>query len=312
MRAPKLHLDPCRPPVWARSGHAQTLLGHLLPSPRWEEAGQAIRIPLPDGDTLTARFHPGTRPGVVCIFHGLGGTIDADYMTRSARVIRERFGFSVLRVNHRGCGEGKGLAKSPYHSGRAEDLSTAILRARELCPGQPVFALGFSLSGAALLLLLTGRRGSEKPDAALAVNAPIQLERSALLLKRGLNRVYDLRFVKLCNSTVPAPPPVRPWATLHDFDQAYTAPQGGFQSREHYYSSCSSGPHLESIQTPTLILTAADDPFIDVQDYRDARLSSTTTLHIERVGGHMGYLSHEKGRWLDYAIGQSFESLAKI
>ncbi len=312
MTAPKLHLDPCRPPVWARSGHAQTLLGHLLPSPRWEEAGQAIRIPLPDGDTLTARFHPGTRPGVVCIFHGLGGTIDADYMTRSARVIRERFGFSVLRVNHRGCGEGKGLAKSPYHSGRAEDLSTAILRARELCPGQPVFALGFSLSGAALLLLLTGRRGSEKPDAALAVNAPIQLERSALLLKRGLNRVYDLRFVKLCNSTVPAPPPVRPWATLHDFDQAYTAPQGGFQSREHYYSSCSSGPHLESIQTPTLILTAADDPFIDVQDYRDARLSSTTTLHIERVGGHMGYLSHEKGRWLDYAIGQSFESLAKI
>jgi predicted alpha/beta-fold hydrolase len=65
-----------------------------------------------------------------------------------------------------------------------------------------------------------------------------------------------------------------------------------------------------AIQTPTIILTAADDPFIDVQDYREARLSGTTRLHIERVGGHMGYLSQEKGRWLDYAIGQSFESLA--
>lgn len=311
MQKPELQLDPCRPPVWARGGHAQTLLGHLLPSPRFEDLGQATRIPLPDGDLLTARFHKGSRPGVVCIFHGLGGTIDADYMTRSTRVVLERQGYSVLRVNHRGCGEGRGLAKKPYHSGRAEDLSQAITYARNLCPGEPVFALGFSLSGAALLLLLTGRRGTEKPDAALAVNAPIQLEKSALLLKRGLNRVYDLRFVKLCNSTVPSPPPVRPWATLHDFDRAYTAPQGGFQSREDYYSSCSSGPHLQAIQTPTVILTAADDPFIDVKDYQDARLSPTTHLHIERVGGHMGYLSQEKGRWLDYAIGQSLESLTR-
>ena len=45
---------PCAPPLWARGGHAQTFLGHMLPSPgpHVEALDGALRIEidLRDGD----------------------------------------------------------------------------------------------------------------------------------------------------------------------------------------------------------------------------------------------------------------------
>ena len=48
----QLNLEPCMPPLWAPSGHAQTLLGHLLPSPMLKLEGKRVEIDLPDGDRL--------------------------------------------------------------------------------------------------------------------------------------------------------------------------------------------------------------------------------------------------------------------
>src|SRR5690606_22088653 len=99
-------------------------------------------------------------------------------------------------TNHRGCGEGAGLATGPYHSGRAEDISSVIAYGRELFPDAKHIAIGVSLSANALLLLAAGQRASIKPDLAIAINAPIDLEKSAINLKSGLNRIYDLHFLK--------------------------------------------------------------------------------------------------------------------
>jgi predicted alpha/beta-fold hydrolase len=67
---------------------------------------------------------------------------------------------------------------------------------------------------------------------------------------------------------------------------------------------------LDRIQRPTVILTSADDPFVPAISYREARTSASVHLHIEPVGGHMGYLSREKTplgtkRWQDYAVDQT-------
>ncbi len=314
MRA--LEIPPFRPPFWARDGHTQTIVAHLAPSPRLAEPGQRHEIALPDGDRLVARWHPAQDPAsdtVICLFHGLAGSSDSDYIHRSARVALS-LGHAVLRMNHRGCGEGRGLAQLPYHSGRAEDLSSGLELARSLAPGKRLLAVGFSLSGAALLLLLGGRRGTRQPDCAIAVNAPIQLEAAALRLKQGLNRIYDTRFVSLCRQDVDLAIPR--WSTLHDFDRLYTAPRGGFESREHYYRSCSSAPGLADIRKPTLLLTSEDDPFVPVEDYLKARLSASVQLHLERFGGHMGYLSAQTTplgtrRWLDHALQEGIRFLAR-
>ncbi len=305
-----LRLDPCIPPLWAPGGHAQTILGHFLPSPALASKGKRIEIRMPDGDKLVGFVLAGTSSTVVYLFHGLSGSTDSTYIHRTALVAQAQ-GHTVIMLNHRGCGEGLGLAKLPYHSGRAEDLSAAIDFGRKKFPRHKHLAIGFSLSGNALLLLLTGRRGTTKPDFAISVNAPIHLESAAFSLKKGINRIYDIDFVRRCTRDArlvrggefefPA------WGTLHDFDNAYTAPAGGFQNREHYYQSCSTWNQLSRITTPTIILTAKNDPFVGYEHYASARISPSIQLHIEDFGGHLGYLSKDKtalgtNRWLDYFL----------
>src|SRR5579872_1060681 len=96
-------------------------------------------------------------------------------MHRTAILALKR-GYMVYAFNHRGCGLGAGLARHPYHSGRAEDLSAAIAFGRSQHPRARHVAIGFSLSANALLLLLGGERGKTLPDQAIAVNAPLDLE----------------------------------------------------------------------------------------------------------------------------------------
>lgn len=304
-------------PRWARGGHAQTLLGHFLPSPALAEPGQRLEINLPQGDKLVARAIRGTTSTSVYLFHGLGGFSHSTYMQRTARLAR-RLGHTVYMLNHRGCGEGEKLAREPYHSGRAEDLSALIARGREINPGHFHLAIGFSLSGNALLLLAAGNRASVLPDAAIAVNAPINLDRTSQLLSSGWNRIYDVEFMREMRRSIRSRAHLEEslarlhvplLSTLREFDEIYTAPFGGFRDRNHYYRDCSAKPHLESIKIPTILLTAKDDPFVDYRDYENARVSDKVLVHIENCGGHMGYMSARPTplgtrRWLDYVLDQ--------
>jgi predicted alpha/beta-fold hydrolase len=308
-----MHLEPLEPPIWAPTAHAQTILGHLLPSPRLRSKGKRAEIPVSGGDRLVAFAEEGESNTVVYIFHGLAGSTDSAYIHRTA-ILALKQGHTVVLVNHHGCGEGAGLAREPYHSGRAEDLAAAIAWGRARFPRRRHVAVGFSLSANALLLLLSGRRGEGPPDAAIAVNAPIHLQRCSELLGRGLNRIYDIKFYLQCRRDVMAAdidPAVKArlprLTSLYRFDSLYTAPAGGFASREHYYESCSTYGLLGSIRTPTFVLTSKDDPFVPFASYADACPSSCVQLHAEENGGHMGYLSRRRTplgsiRWQDYAL----------
>ena len=310
-----LNLNPCLSPVWAPTGHAQTWLGYFLPSPVLQTQGTRIEITLPDQDRMVAQTYAGTSDLVIYLFHGLGGNTTAGYMQRTARLCQEA-DHTVWLVNHRGCGEGFGIASQPYHSGRAEDLSAAIEVGKKRFPNKRHLAIGFSLSGNALLLLMTGRRGQVKPDYAISVNAPIELAATALKLSQGLNRIYDFWFVQHCrwhlvqkkrHGLLDRHYEVPIFSRLTDFDDIYTAPAGGFADAKDYYISCSAQAHLSLIDQPTLMISAKDDPIIPYRDYLQAKLSPFVQLHIENHGGHLGYISREKtplvnNRWLDYAL----------
>jgi predicted alpha/beta-fold hydrolase len=320
----KLKLSPCVPGLLTRGGHTQTILGHLLPSSfqTKPDEGTRIEISVSDGDRLVARHISGT---VLYLFHGLGSSISAGYMRRIA-ALGKKLGFDIYLVNHRGCGEGRGLAGKPYHSGRADDLGAAIALGREKHPGKHHIAIGFSLSANALLLLVSGKHGKDLPDAAIAVNAPIDLERASLLLRKGMSKIYDYRFAIECRMDIEnrkklgllgADKYEFPlWMNLRDFDRIYTGPASGYQTRENYYASCSAAPVLQHTQIPTVLLSAKDDPFIDYQDYVGAKLSSNIIFHLEEFGGHLGYLTQNPTplgtrRWLDYAIFEYLTALTK-
>jgi predicted alpha/beta-fold hydrolase len=317
-------LLPCRAPFWAAEGHLQTIFGHLIPSAPLREHGQKHLITLEkDDEQLVSTYLKGRSTNVVYLFHGLGGHSHGSYMQRTA-VLAQKLGYHVFLNNHRGCGLGAGLATAPYHSGRAEDLSAVIAYGRKMLPGHRHIAVGFSLSANALLLLAAGIRAEILPDAAIAVNAPIDLDHCSRNLDRGVNLLYSYNFMLDLRKSLTELQRVGRIAekvrlpilsTVRDFDSIYTATAGGFTSRDHYYDTCSAAQYLRQIQIPTLVLTAANDPFVDIADYKKATLSDQAVLHIEENGGHMGYITRDKTplgnhRWLDYALNEYLLALA--
>ena len=88
----------CRPPAWARGGHAQTLWAYLLPvrgAPLSRHPGaERHEIALGDGDRLVVHALAGTSGVRVHLFHGLSGDADSDYVRRTAAVLAAR-GHSV-------------------------------------------------------------------------------------------------------------------------------------------------------------------------------------------------------------------------
>jgi predicted alpha/beta-fold hydrolase len=78
-----------------------------------------------------------------------------------------------------------------------------------------------------------------------------------------------------------------------DYDDAATAPLHGFAGVEDYYAKSSSLFFVGKIRTPTLCISAADDPFLpsDVLPKARAAASPTVTCLFTNRGGHVGFVS---------------------
>ena len=316
---------PCRPPAWARGGHAQTLWGYVLPArgaPLSRRADASRReVALEDGDRLVVHTLAGTTGVRVHLFHGLASDADSDTMRRTADVMARR-GHSVWAANHRGCGAGRGLAARPYHSGSSADLAAVLAASRAEAPALVHLALGFSLSGNALLLMAAEQRAPWLRGL-ISVNPPVDLARASVDIHRGPCRLYELSFLwrlrraiaeresdGLARRTYRIPL----FSSLRAFDDLYTAPEGGFASGADYYARCSAGPRLNQVTTPGVILTAAGDPFVDPVVYRELALPANLLLHVEPCGGHIAYLERSGAgarHWLDGALVHYVEALAR-
>lgn len=334
-------LRPFRPHPLFRGGHAQTIAGCYLPGLTVVERATKHVVELPDGDRIVLHDDDPLDPGgatpasantpasqnrrkVVLLVHGLGGSHRSGYLQRCMHKLTAR-GIRTFRMDLRGCGAGVPLARFPVHAGRSQDVGAAlefILRRHE---DASVYLVGFSM-GANLILKLLGELGDLAPRrliGAMAVAPPIDLLECSRNLKHGLGWLYDRAFVTgLLKAAarrrqhVPdahnLPPTVRP-KRLFDFDEAYTAPVGGYASAEDYYVRASSGPFLKHITVPTLIVTAANDPIIPVRPFEAASYSPTTKLVITPCGGHLGYIGVPKvdpdRRWLDWRLIEWVESL---
>jgi uncharacterized protein len=84
--------------------------------------------------------------------------------------------------------------------------------------------------------------------------------------------------------------------TLRAFDDAYTAPDGGFLNAADYYERVGARHVLERIVVPTLILTAQDDPFIPYRIFATPGLVRNSSIHFvaPQHGGHCGFLQRPR------------------
>jgi len=313
----------CDAPWWASGGHLQTLAGHLLPSPApafTRASTQAFEIDVGSDERLLAFQLDGTSGVRVHLLHGLSGDVNSDYMRRCAQALQAR-GHEVWLVNHRGCGEGEGLASEPYHSGKTEDLAAVLRASRATTAARIHVVVGFSLSGNLALLHAGRKREAPQADALIAVNPPIDLARASEAIGEGLCRVYEMRFMHRLRKAIrqrEARGLIEPGhriplsMSLLEFDDTFTAPACGFESGADYYERCSSAPYLTQIDVPAVIISAADDPFVPAELFETP---ANAFLHLESSGGHVGYVGRGLApgtRWIDGAIAHYVDQLASL
>src|SRR5262249_22745470 len=196
------------------------------------------------------------------------------------------------------------------------DVRIAAVDLLGLCPGSPLFLLGFSLGGN-IVLKLAGESATDSLSGlarVVAIAPPIDFVRSAELIGSPRNRFYELYFLRSLVRQVraqqrasPEVPAVRfpRRLTLRLFDDLYTAPRGGFADALDYYRRASSLPLLSRIAVPTLILTARDDPFIPIEPFETLPRLPHLEVRIMNRGGHLGFLGRDGAggiRWAERRV----------
>jgi predicted alpha/beta-fold hydrolase len=308
-----------RPLPFLGNPHVQTLLGALLPGPRFLHETRVSCVRLPDGDQLVlhdsipAAWHEG-RP-IALVIHGLGGCHRSAHVQRLARLLVRRQ-VRVVRIDLRGIGRGMALARRPYHGGLSADVRAALAEIHAWSPHSPLVVVGLSLGGN-LALKLAGEAADDPVpglDRVVALSPPIDFARCAALLAQPRNRLYEryylrhlLAQLRLRGRYFPAEPPIvfPRRMTMRLFDDLFTAPTWGFAGADDYYRRASALPLLGRITLPALVLTARDDPFIAVQPFEELPQSRSLKVHILDRGGHVGFIGRDGAggiRWAERRV----------
>ena len=136
-----------------------------------------------------------------------------------------------------------------------------------------------------------------------AVSPAIDLSSCAEAIRYRSNRVYERSYVRsLCRRLKlkhELYPELYDTSDLHlvrtirDFDERYTAHDGGFRDADDYYKRASALPLIKRINRPTLIIHAQDDPFIPFAPFRQISVvdNSFVILLAPEHGGHVGFIA---------------------
>ena len=296
-----------RPAWWARGAHLQTIYGKLFR--RVPRAPTRLeRWDTPDGDFVDlVRLAPAAedRPHFL-LLHGLEGGTRSHYAQGLFGEAR-RLGWGMDLLLHRSCGPEPNRLRRFYHSGETGDLAFVLDRLVAERPRAPLGLCGVSLGGNVLLKYL-GERGERVPVAvrgAVAISVPYDLARGSRHVSRGFGRVYETHFLRSLRRKVeakrarfpdlPDAERLRRSRTLWDFDDVFTAPVHGFRDAEDYYARSSSLGYLAGVRVPTLLLSAADDPFLPPEVLDEVRAAARENPALEAEfsprGGHAGFVS---------------------
>lgn len=292
------------------NGHLQTIWGPLFrrfPAPDW----QREEITTPDGDFLSLYSSRARRDRpLVLLLHGLEGSRNSHYIRGFFQRISAE-GWSAAALEFRGCGGRMNRRPRAYHSGDTGDIDHVVGELHRHHPSQPLFVVGFSLGGCALIKWL-GERGTEAPiTAAASVCPPFDLARGVHRLDTSLRGFYGRRFLrellpKACRKLTQFPglldeARLARCRTIRGYDQLVTAPLHGFRGAMDYYERASCLPYVQAIRKPTLVLSSLDDPLIPTETIpRDlAERSPWVTQNLAEHGGHIGFIGPGGRYWAE-------------
>jgi predicted alpha/beta-fold hydrolase len=307
---------PAAAPWWLPGPNAQTVWARLARSRRLIRFSREV-LPTPDGDELMLDHVDAPRGSPrVLLLHGLEGSAHSLH-TQGLAVLVAAAGWSCTVLNFRSCARDPAdiARRLPnrrprlYHSGDTGDLDLVVrtLAARE--PGAPLHAVGFSLGGNVLIKYLGEQGGGGAIRAAATLSVPYDLAAASRYLERPAARLYTYHFLRRLKpkaldvlARFPRetahldPARIRAARTFAEFDRCVTAPLHGFASAEDYYARSSAVAYLPRVATPTLCISAEDDPFFPREGVARARAAASASVRFQVTswGGHTGFVG---GRW---------------
>lgn len=307
---PAINDSSYKSPLLFRNGHIQSIYPSLF---RKLDASiyTRERIATPDDDFLDLDWSCKGNNKLAIISHGLEGSSQRAYVIGMARALNSA-GWEVLAWNFRSCSGEPNRRFKIYHNGDTTDLSTVVRHALNKNNYKEVTLVGFSMGGNITLSYL-GKCADELPAEvakAITYSVPCHLASSSRELAKAKNKIYMVRFLRMLYKKVKQKEGQFPdristqgynkIKNFYDFDNKYTAPIHGFRDAEDYWSKCSSIQFISHIKIPTLIVNAANDPFLPEECYpvKEAELNKLVTLETPKSGGHVGFISlNNKGRY---------------
>ena len=292
-----------RAPRWFANAHLHTIYGSAL-AKKPPVAYRRERWETPDGDFVDTD-HVDARPGEpwVVLFHGLEGSSDSAYARALMSKVKAR-GWRGTVLNFRGCsGEPNRLPRA-YHSGDSAEVGWVLKKLQPLRDGAPLYAAGVSLGGNALLKWLgeAGEAATGIVDRAAAVSAPVDLMAAGEALGKGFSLLYAKHFLATMKRRAEAKHARFPGSfdlarmrrsrTFREFDDVVTAPLHGYRDTDDYWTRASAKPLLANVAVPTLLLNAADDPFLPRDALPEAHeVSPAVRREFPETGGHVAFVA---------------------
>lgn len=290
------------PPFFYLNGHFET----IVPSMSRKIKGVAYKreqIETPDDDFLNLDWVKNGNERLLVISHGLEGGSDRHYVMAMAKLFSEN-GWDILAWNNRSCNGEMNRQKILYHHAASYDLRSVVDHALSKGEYKELSLVGMSMGGGQTIRYMGEEPEFGLPEQvkkAVAISVPCSLPESVDTLGWRSNRVYEKRFlnklkVKLSRKAEQFPDidisKLEGIKKLEEFDELYSAPLHGFNSRADFYVHCNPLPYISKISKDMLILNALNDPLLigNCFPYHLAKDSTNIYLETPKRGGHVGFV----------------------
>jgi len=296
--------------VGLRNPHLQTILSSLkiraLGEKQVDSEAREILVDAGDGVRLLGYYNgqrPGSSCGLILLLHGWEGGADSTYMLTTGGFFY-RQGFDIFRLNFRDHGDSHHLNEGLFNSSLIEETHRATQNIADTQGNLPFFIVGFSLGGNfAMRMALRHARHPIRNLRHVVAISPVLDPRKATNAMDGGLFVYRSYFVRKWKRSLRKKQSLFPHrynfdflmkcGTLMEITDRILPRYSSYPTAEEYFQTYTlTGRRFSELSVPLLVLTAADDPIIPVEDFRELKGNHLLRVQVERYGGHCGFLQN--------------------
>jgi hypothetical protein len=256
---------------------------------------------------------------LVILIHGWEGSSESAYIQSSGKYLFGR-GYDVFRLNLRDHGDSHHLNEGLFHGALLDETVEGVSNICRAAGHLPVYLMGFSLGGnfGLRIALRQSRHRIENLQHVFAVSPPLDPYKATRCIDEGLP-FYRLYFLKKWKRSLRKKQALYPHR--YDFNgvlnlntclgltKAIMPWYPEYSDYRLYFNEYTLlGGAFKDLSMPVTIVTAEDDPFIPVDDFRRLERSPHLNLLIQRYGGHCGFLEFfPYACWYDRLLDRTIE-----